>query len=573
VWLVMRWPLFGAAVIAALALGYFGFRLYFEDQQGGRGATDLWYLSLQLFVLESGSVPETGAPWQLEVARLLAPVTTAAAIVVALVAVFREELEEVRLRLRRGHVVVCGLGERGSRLVLSLLAAGYRVVAIEIDPANQAILEMRGRGALVVVGDARMGEVLRRAHIQHVAHVVALAGADGTNAEVAIRAGDLASARGPALTCLAHVRDPGLCALLRSEELAAGHATNYRLDFFNIYEQGARALLHDNPPFRDTTDEPHLAVIGLTPLGQAVIIEAARKWRVHPDARERRMQLTVFDPEAEGVIDLLKARYPQLDHVADVRSVETGFDHLDVSTVGSAKPWQAIYVCVDDDSSALDTALQARRSLADLSTPIVVELGRSAGLAELLERPAGYEGLHPFDLFDRTLQPELLLGGTYEILSRVIHAEYVDEQRRQGATAATVPSLVPWDRLPDSLKESNRDQAAHIGVKLAAIGCGIAPLCDWDADQFTFTQDEVERLAEMEHDRWTKQRLRDDWKLGTKDIDAKVSPYLVPWGQLIDDVKEWDRRAVRGIPGFLARAGYQVERGIDLQATSASGHS
>jgi hypothetical protein len=77
----------------------------------------------------------------------------------------------------------------------------------------------------------------------------------------------------------------------------------------------------------------------------------------------------------------------------------------------------------------------------------------------------------------------------------------------------------------------------------------------------------------MEHDRWTKQRLRDDWKLGPKDIDAKVSPYLVPWGQLIDDVKEWDRRAVRGIPGFLARAGYQVERGIDLQATSASGHS
>ena len=120
--------------------------------------------------------------------------------------------------------------------------------------------------------------------------------------------------------------------------------------------------------------------------------------------------------------------------------------------------------------------------------------------------------------------------------------------------------MVPWELLSDSLKESNRDQAAHIGMKLAAIGCGIAPLSDWDADRLTFTKAEIEQLAEMEHERWIEQRLRDGWRPGPKDIEAKVSPYLVPWVQLSDDVKEWDRRAVRGIPGFLARAGYQMIR-------------
>ena len=30
------------------------------------------------------------------------------------------------------------------------------------------------------------------------------------------------------------------------------------------------------------------------------------------------------------------------------------------------------------------------------------------------------------------------------------------------------------------------------------------------------------------------------------------------WDELSEDVKEWDRRAVRGIPAFLARAGYQL---------------
>jgi hypothetical protein len=560
-WLVARWPLFGAVVVVAFLLGYVGFSSYFEGHLAQRGTTDLMYLSLQLFVLESGGIPGP-LPWQLDVARLLAPATTATAIAVALAAVFHEELEELRLRLRRRHVVVCGLGERGTRLVRSLLDAGFRVVAVELDPGNRAIPELRRRGALVVVGDARTAVVLRRARVQHAEYVVALAGADDANAEVAIRAGELAPDQGPAMTCLAHVRDPGLCALLRSRELARGYATSYRLDFFNIYEQGARALLHDHPAICVATGEPspHVAVIGLTPLGQAVVVEAARQWRASTQGRVHPIQITVFDPDAERLVDLLQARHPHLEHAADVQRVETGGGHLDCLTLRSGGPWQAAYVCIDDDSAALGVALQARQCLEDSSAPVVVDLSTAAGLAGLLQRPAGGDGLRAFDLLERTLRPELLLGGTHEILARAIHAEYVDEQRRRGAAAASSPAVVPWEQLPASLKESNRDQAAHIGVKLAAIGCGIAPLSDWDADQLTFAEAEVEQLAELEHGRWVEQRLRHGWTLGPKDIDAKATPYLVPWAQLSDEIRELDRRTIRGIPGFLVRAGYQVER-------------
>ena len=555
------WPFVGALVLAAFFLGFVGFGLYCDSLHVEKSTTDLAYLALQLFVLESGDLPGPGPPWQLEVARWLAPATTAAALAAALAMVFRGELEEMRLRRRRRHVVVCGLGARGSRLAAELLDDGYSVVAVERDSTGSAIEDVRRRGGLVVVGDARKAEVLCRARIEHATYVVALTGTDDANAEVAIQAGTLASGRkGSALTCLAHVRNPNLCALLRSEELAASHPVGYRLDFFNIYEQGARALLHDHSPFRITSDEPQLAVIGLNLLGQAVIVEAARQWRAVSHAGERRIQLTVLDPEAERVIDLLKARYPQLDQVADLHGVESGLGHLDCSTLRGGGPWNAVYVCVDDDSSALDVALQARLCLRDTSTPLVVELSGSTGLAKLLRRPAVYERLDAFDLFDRTLRPSLLLGGTNEILARAIHAEYVDEQRRQGITVTSNPSLAPWEQLPDSLKESNRDQAAHIGVKLAAIGCGIAPLGDWDADQLAFTRAEIEQLAELEHERWTEQRLRDGWTLGPKDIDAKVSPYLIPWAQLSDEARESDRRAVRGIPGFLARAGHQVVR-------------
>jgi hypothetical protein len=122
--------------------------------------------------------------------------------------------------------------------------------------------------------------------------------------------------------------------------------------------------------------------------------------------------------------------------------------------------------------------------------------------------------------------------------------------------------MVPWDKLQETLKESNRDQAKHIGVKLIAVGCGIVPLTDWDAESFQFTPEHVELLAEMEHERWMEERRREGWTCtpGPKDIEKKTSPYMVPWDKLPDNVREWDRVFIRGLPGFLARAGFQIVR-------------
>ncbi len=133
-WRQTRWVLFGLLVAGSFVLGYAGFAVYFE--RDSRSITDLLYLSMQLFVLESGSVPTAGAPWQLEVARWLAPATTATALLAGLMIVLREEIASLRLRFRKNHTVICGLGEKGSRLAEALLDDGWDVVGIEIDPSS-----------------------------------------------------------------------------------------------------------------------------------------------------------------------------------------------------------------------------------------------------------------------------------------------------------------------------------------------------------------------------------------------------------------------------------------------------
>ena len=61
-WQSARWLLLAGLAGVAFLLGYVGFREYFDGIGVAKSTSDLLYLSLQLFVLESGSVPETGAP-------------------------------------------------------------------------------------------------------------------------------------------------------------------------------------------------------------------------------------------------------------------------------------------------------------------------------------------------------------------------------------------------------------------------------------------------------------------------------------------------------------------------------
>jgi hypothetical protein len=110
------------------------------------------------------------------------------------------------------------------------------------------------------------------------------------------------------------------------------------------------------------------------------------------------------------------------------------------------------------------------------------------------------------------------------------------------------------------LKESNRHQASQIMEKLRRIECDIRLPVSGQPAAFTFEPAEEEILAEMEHDRWVDERQMAGWRLGPRDPEKKVSPYLVAWDKLDDEIKEYDRDAVRGIPGILAEVGLEIYR-------------
>ncbi len=160
-----------------------------------------------------------------------------------------------------------------------------------------------------------------------------------------------------------------------------------------------------------------------------------------------------------------------------------------------------------------------------------------------------------FLAFDQPMDP-----GRWEKAAMAAHQAYLDERMKH----PTKSNLVPWSLLREDFKHSNRHQLACAVDILRRGGFDVTDCDSLSADKIQlpeFVPDDVERMAEMEHGRWNVERFDSGWRYGEKKDEArKLSPYLVPWQQVPDSIKVYDREAVRTWPKILAQAGFQVSR-------------
>jgi hypothetical protein len=70
-----------------------------------------------------------------------------------------------------------------------------------------------------------------------------------------------------------------------------------------------------------------------------------------------------------------------------------------------------------------------------------------------------------------------------------------------------------------------------------------------------------ERLAENAHDLWAAQRMADGWEWGPhRDDEQKQNPCLVPYDQLPDAEKEYDRLMAMETLKTILALGFQIAK-------------
>jgi len=584
-----QWWLGAIVAIAAFAFGALGLWQYESSPEHGAhpDAHSIFYHTLQLFILHAPHL-EPPLPWQLHVGRWLAAALFLAAAGKAFLKVFRDEVLLVRLWLpwRRGHVVVCGLGDLGLRLALDGRRRKKFAVAIEKQPSPATVEQARASGVLVLEGNARDPAQLRRARVGRAEFLVAACQEDHTNVAIASLAGQFAkpeNRRGEPLICRLLIRDPRLRQVISDEALFPHTGPSYRVNFsdLDLEDTSARQALRRYPLDFDTIREDsdplvHLVVIGFDQMGQSLALHAARIGHFANEVGERkkRLLITVVDKDQNAGWNSFVSRYKNLHLVCDAKftarpasDTELVSALADLCPKHDARDALVTYAfCIEgktredgqkaDDQANLRLGLELSKLTANRSAQVLIHQTSRAGFAALLPqegRGAAVSGhVHGFGMEDEVFSLDVMLHESEDRLAQEIHKDFLE---RSGGKEVHPE----WDRLPNLYKESNRQAADHIPIKLRALGYVDRPLGEGKEPIEEFNDGQMDLLARIEHARWCAERWLAGWQYGKPTVrELQISEYLVTWDELQGDQKKKDWNQIEAIPRILRSLGIGI---------------
>lgn len=591
------------AVVFGLGLGGF----YEYDASTLKGGCDLSCLgndvgnTLVLFLRDTSNVPKDHPPLQLTIARYLAPwVLAIVALLGALritVANLRHDYRVARARGKFGHVIVCGLGEIGLTITQNLRDRSRDkqddVVIVELDGDSANAMTAEWLGATVIKGDSREHSVLRLAGLAGARCVIICAGEDSRNLDIALaikariargdwrrkipllrriqralRTGDSIAVETP-LLILVELRDEWLFTHLIDHDKESLVGVGAEIRFFNTYQNAARILIQEMtpPPALGGAEKPimivgfgsmgrelalHLLQTAFAPLGQPVRLAVFDR---ATDAAEK------FAPVLSAVSAFCEVDFLTCDLQLGLPACwESVRDHLRQSGAAS------VVVCLPDDKASLYVAGELRAILDALDqrdTPVFVRLGRHANLGRFVgqmeqqqEQP---KRLAAFGAFPTLLAADILVGETLDRLAKANHELYrasLTEAQRRGD-----PNAREWSQLAEQYKMSNRRAADHFRIELAQVGFTVAEHDKRKIALFNFTEEEADLLAQLEHRRWTIERLMQGWKQGEfRDDVRRINPLLVDWSRLPEPRRAQNRADITKLPAILAEVGWEIVR-------------
>ncbi len=186
-----RWPLTVFASIVLLAGALFSRTMHLPYPKACFGVFML------IFVQPSLDFPEEGLSQAL---FFIIPIVGLGAVADSVVRLgylifsSKRKLQEwwiMEASTYRNHIVICGLGRVGYRIVQELLDAKESVVAIEKNGDSMFVEEMQDRGVPVLIGEARLRKNLLLANLGHARAIILATNDDLANLDAALTARDL----------------------------------------------------------------------------------------------------------------------------------------------------------------------------------------------------------------------------------------------------------------------------------------------------------------------------------------------------------------------------------------------
>ncbi len=538
-----EWAIIGGLAVLAFTLGVIGIVSH------GGDLTDAIYFSLRLFRFDYDLQSQSKGPYDpymsnrwLEVARILAPLTLAFAVIKGVMLAATQRLNSWVISRWTDHAVVCGAGERGRQLAIALRGEGRRVVVIEKNAQADTLADIRTAGARVIIGSGTDPVRQVEARLDQASIVAAVTPCEESNLQVVLAANRRPNGR--PLRALADVTRP-FAEIFQDRPPFDRIEGSRECVFFDHEVAAARVLVGQYaPPLVPTLLREQRAARILLAGDGAILPELLAVVVTQCQfAGSGVPSITLLTTDTDAVSRSFPLQHPQRGLVANLYVRLLTLSHLlrlDLERLdmpGIVRPLDLVFVACREDINTLSLARNLAQQAGWVSGDVVAALRPSTQLMRLLVCDQPMAGVRVHDIVGLGCSGDVVLHGRLDRIARGIHERYLAEELKRGRTLGATPALVPWEQLPEGLRRANRAQADHLPIKRRTL-------------EMSRSVDMIEAAAVAEHRRWMAEKIVSGWRHASeRDDRRRLHPSIRPYDELSDDEKRKDRDTVLAAVG------------------------
>jgi TrkA-N domain/RyR domain len=470
--------------VLTIILGFVSFEAVFPDYPFSRKL----YYTFQLFTLESGDrFYENGAQplWVVIVfnfSRFLAVATLVVTIVLAILSVIRYKFFLSRVRFKKDHTILCGLGDIG-KAIADNFKDKSQLLIIEKNTDNEDIVRLKNKGAKIIGANALDTTILGKLGIRNATSFLATTGDDFDNLTIINHALELLREKD---SCGAQVR---LAANINSRNLKAAVTEEWQkgtensnnilreslykfynvanelsskveegrvspglkeqfealkntlevynpqvndqglnsgnIKLFNINQMAGRYIFLHYPPdrFRRIThpdDKPmKILFLGFSNIGEEILKLCFQNCH-YINRKNTKITLVVF----EGIVirERIRSKYKNIDKLIDLNIVDHNPHYITSRFLyeNDLKDIDVIYICSSEDRYQASYSSRARELFGE-KTPVIRPFYKKNVLCRIENQGNTYS----FNIFGRVANRENIIDESLDHKAIAVHNRWM----------------------------------------------------------------------------------------------------------------------------------------------------
>lgn len=572
----------------ALGTGFYGYYRPYADLP----LSNALYSTIRLFAFDvDGVFNSTGSklvvyPLSIEIARWSAAAYMILTIINVILRLFNQSFKLMVIRLFGNHYIIFGWNERSKILVNNLRDNGRKIIVLG-DRFEASDLEaLRERGVIVFPGFKGEHTFYKKAAAKKAKYILLFHTDDAENLNESLSLKEYfkniksqINDYPKVIMHLAHRQSYTLFESLEKDFMKKKDLYPFELRIINTHKLLINKLLKEKPLYegyekriKNHDEHPlHLLITGFGLTG--IEIAAAAIERAH-FFNKNNLKITVIDKAAPQAEKRWLRNYPNSE-----KAVKIDFHQADISEENLESIIQAylpsvthIFVCLHDDYTDMTEGVELARKISNI--PIFIKMSQDGLVSKWIhENTDSFQNLYRFGYLQDILNEEYVIDEELDSLARMAHEKYRDEPDNDA---------LPWEKLSNFEKESNRSQMNHSMTKLKLLNLTAKPKEKIDQDHPLIITEEdfkeiaseelLEKVAMTEHSRWNAFHFMRGWDVlenitpdQHKDPDQKLHGCLVPWDELDRvstirgiDFKYYDKKPVQSLYELWDKIGYYI---------------